>query len=63
MTDIQIQSRNLTRAFVRKEGSRHAAATWRFTLVLFTLIVACIVGGAVAPQMPRVIEMMMETPQ
>jgi hypothetical protein len=63
MHDFEIQSRNLTRAFVREEGSRQAAATWRFSLVLFTLIVACIVAGAVAPQMPRVIEMMMETPQ
>jgi hypothetical protein len=59
----QIEGRNLTRAYVRQEGSRQAAATWRYSLVLFALIASCIVAGAVAPQMPRVIEMMMETPQ
>jgi hypothetical protein len=61
--NYQIEGRNLTRAYVRKEAAEQAAATWRFSFVLFTLIAACIVAGAVAPQMPRVIEMMMEAPQ
>jgi hypothetical protein len=61
--NYRIEGRNLTRAYIRVEGSRQAAATWRFSLVLFALMTACIVAGAVAPQMPRVIEMMMETPK
>jgi hypothetical protein len=61
--NCRIEGRNLTRAFVRKEGARQAAAIWRFSLVLFTLIASCIVAGAVAPQMPRVWETMGEVPQ
>jgi hypothetical protein len=63
MNLFTLQGSRLKRSYIRKEADRQAVATWRFALVLFTLIAACIVAGAVAPQIPRVIEMMMETPQ
>jgi hypothetical protein len=58
-----VEGKNLNRAYIRTEGNHQSAATWRFSLVLFTLIASCIVAGAVEPQMPRVWEMMMEPEQ